>query len=206
MRMVYTVQEIMNKYDTISAKPNEYIGSDILGEEYSLPDRVGFLVDNQRAVLLIESIRWRSGHFCPRCSSKFVKRVNTNVFRDLHRCIDCGYMFNSLSGTIFQGAKIQIVRFFQLLALENAFKEDLGIRDVCFSIDVSHKTAVSLLKKVRSIQPRVEFASRSKPIYSSLRDLDVDSHHEVDPSHRNFLAYCEMNNIVIREDRFSTLR
>lgn len=169
---------------------------------YSLAERVAFLVDNQKAVDLVDSIRWKSGHFCPRCNSRFVKRVNTNVFRDLHRCIDCGYMFNSLSGTIFQGSKIQIVRFFQLLALENALKDDLGIREVCFAIDVSHKTAVSLVRRIRSVQPKIDFAVRSKPVHNRLRQSGVEVQPDTSNTYRNFLAYCEMNSIVIQEESF----
>ena len=83
-------------------------------EAATSPRTFAFLSDNAAAHDLIETVRWQGKRFCPRCKSVFVKKVNTNIFRELYRCVDCGYMYNSLSGTVFQGAKIPLVKYLQL--------------------------------------------------------------------------------------------
>ena len=82
-------------------------------------------------------------------------------------------------------------------------KDDLGVREICFALDVSHKTAVSLVRRIRTVQPKIDFTVRSKAFYSKLDQFGAAHQTETDPSYKNFLDYCEMNGIVILEENFT---
>lgn len=99
---------------------------------------------------------------------------------------------------------MQIVRFLQILTLENVMKDDLGVREICFALDVSHNCSFPRRKKL-TVQPKIDFTVRSKAFYSKLDQFGAAHQTETDPSYKNFLDYCEMNEIVILEITQRTL-
>jgi transposase-like protein len=164
------------------------------------PKEIRFLSDNDEAFRLVDSLRWKQHKTCPRCDSVFVKAVNTTIFRELYRCIDCGYMFNTLSGTVFQGAKIPLVKFFQIFIICDAMGKGISPRDISYAIEVSHKTAVSLITKLNLFGTHARFTAIDKKKFESLPvqgDLSSD-----DRSFESFYAYCDMKFIVVDIDEF----
>ena len=165
-----------------------------------LPRQLPFLFDNDAAFAVIESLRWLQGKHCPRCKSVFTKSVNTAVFRELIRCIDCGYMFNKLSGTMFQGAKIPMYKFFQLFVLHDAIGRQISPRDVSYAVDVSHKTALALLGRLQETAEVGQFTSTDKALASTLRAAAG----ALPPVHgsANFFMYCDSKDITVNAKAF----
>ena len=161
------------------------------------PRALPYLWDNGLAHDLIDSLRWDAAE-CPRCRSKYTKQVNTRVFRQLYRCIDCGYMFNSLAGTIFHGSKMPVSKYFHFFILHNALEAQLPLRDLSYALDVSHKTASLLMKRVREITYPFQFAKVAKGHASSpLRDDELD-----DGTLDSFFSYCEIKAILVDDSSF----
>lgn len=169
-------------------------------QECHLPRDLQFLWQVDEAFRAVDSIRWPLRKYCPRCNSLFTKSVNTAIFRELYRCVDCGYMFNTFSGTIFQGAKIPVVKFFQLFVLYDAIGKDISPRDVSYAIDVSHKTSVALIGRLGGLDKSEKFASMDREKAELLRTRSKNL--GFDQKFESFFLYCDMKNIVVDVDLF----
>lgn len=167
--------------------------------------------DSNVAFSIIEQRRWRHGKKCPRCRSVYVRDVNTSVFRELCRCIDCTYMFNTLSHTLFQGTKIPLNKFFQLFVVAQV--SPLKPREVSYLLDISIKTSQSLASRLADLPDGITFAA-SDPVMFNILAGEHDSYllaanalmsaasaQQAD-NIRHFLAYCDTLKIVIDPDRF----
>lgn len=167
---------------------------------YVSPRTFDYFADNAAAHDLVDAVRWRGRRYCPRCKSTYVKKVNTNIFRELHRCLDCSYMFNSLSGTIFKGAKIPLVKYLQLFVVHNALGDQISMREISYVIDVSYKTAVSLFSRLRDTGITSQFAIVDKERSDRFKTFFENS--KVRSNAETFFSYCEMKHIVIDERKF----
>jgi transposase-like protein len=163
------------------------------------PRLVPYLSNGTLAHDLLDSLRWRGQVVCPRCKSKFTRQVNTNVFRRLYRCLDCGYMFNSLAGTIFQGSKMSLNKYFQFFVLHNAVQPKLALRDIGYAIDVSQKTASLLARRAEAITYSSQFARIDRAAYQDSSNGDQDGG---DGDASAFFSYCEIKSIVVNDALF----
>jgi len=163
------------------------------------PRKIAYLSDNSLAHDLIDRLRWDAAPVCPRCRSEFTKQVNTNVFRQLYRCIDCGYMFNSLAGTIFHGSKMPVTKYLQFFILHNALHPHLPLRDLGYALNVSHKTASLLVKRVNGISYPFQFAKVDK---KGLRARPDEDDVEDDADSVAFFSYCDIKSITAADEPF----
>lgn len=166
------------------------------GSSWVLPLSLPYLSDSNAAHDLVDNLRWEGQHrICPRCDSGYVTPVKTNLFRELYRCVDCHYMFNSLAGTILQGSKMPVQKYFHFFILHNAFGDDISLRDVCFTLDCSFKTATLWLKRGQEIKSEKKFAIVDRKLAASLAH-DQKSH---EPHEDPFFSFCDMRGIVVNE-------
>jgi transposase-like protein len=169
------------------------------GSSWVLPMSLPYLNDNSVAHDLIDNLRWEGQkRTCPRCESGLVTPVNTNLFRELYRCVDCNYMFNSLAGTVFQGSKMPVQKYFHFFILHNAFGDDVSLRDVCFTLDCTFKTASLWLKRCKAIKSEKTFAILDRKLAASIDHRDK-SH---DPPEDAFFSFCDMKGILVNEALF----
>jgi transposase-like protein len=169
---------------------------------YVSPRSLPYLSNNGVAHDLVDSLRWEHGQpHCPRCASKFTKRVNTNIFRELYRCVDCSYMFNSLSGTVFHGSKMPVYKYLHFFVLHNALGEKLALRDVCFALDCSFKTASLWLKRGERIRSAIPFAIVDKKL-AHLNASKEATVSDMPPDCETFFSFCEMKAIVVNGPLF----
>lgn len=161
-----------------------------------LPISLPYLSQNQAAHDLVTALRWDGNkRHCPRCGSDYVTPVKTNVFRELYRCVDCSYMFNSLAGTIFQGSKMPVHKYFHFFVLHNALNDQLSLRDVCFALDCSFKTATLWLKRGDEIRSPTKFAIIDRKLAGALADKATTE----EPHSDAFFSFCEMKGILVNE-------
>jgi transposase-like protein len=167
---------------------------------FASPRSLPYLSDNGVAHDLIDELRWGGREpVCPRCQSKYTKRVNTLVFRQLYRCIDCGYMFNSLAGTVFHGSKMPVCKYLQFFVLHNALGSALGLRDIGYALDVSHKTATMLMKKADKIDYGFHFARTDQ---TQFHTFAVRTKDDAKDESAGFFSYCEIKFITVDDTLF----
>ena len=160
------------------------------------PEKLAFLRDNESAFQLLGEVRWNEDATCPRCNSIFTKQVNTSVFRELTRCLDCGYMFNLLSGTMFQGSKIPLMKYYQLFVAYDASNGTITPREVSYVIDVSDKTAGSMLHRVKSVGKHRRFT------HSAPGSASETNYKATGTNSEPFFLYCAMKGILVDVEAF----
>jgi transposase-like protein len=163
------------------------------------PSSLPYLYENDAAYDLVDSLRWGNDkRACPRCNSGFVVPVKRAQHRDLYRCVDCQYIFGSLSGTIFQGAKMPLNKFFQFFILYDALGEGLKIHDVIYVLECTYKTATLWLERSQAFKSPEHFAFVNQRLSAGARK----ARSVIDVSNDRFFAYCDAMGIVLNEANF----
>ena len=169
------------------------------GQELTLPGSREYLLDEEAAFNLVNTLRWpNQKHSCPRCKSGFVQAIRTKNPRQLYRCVDCTYMFSSLSGTIFHASKIPIRKHLQLFVLQNALGKDLSLQDTCYALGCTRITASRLLERAGQFATEEQFSMLDKRVSDRIR-IDGLSRDVPDES---FRLYCESKGILLYEAHF----
>ncbi|WP_178024486.1 transposase [uncultured Paenibacillus sp.] len=93
------------------------------------------------------AMKWPNGFVCPRCAYTRCSRVNSRRI-PLFECGRCAHQTSALVGTIFEGTRLSLLKWFQALEL---FLLPDGISAMRLSqvIRVTYKTAWLLLHKIR---------------------------------------------------------
>lgn len=71
-----------------------------------------FMPAEERCAEVLRELRWREGVKCPRCASAKVKKHGKwGKWFQRYVCKQCGCCFNDLTGTVFEGSKIELREF-----------------------------------------------------------------------------------------------
>jgi hypothetical protein len=116
----------------------------------------------------IESMRWPEGVTCLACESKKVtkyqkqmgtrKRLNPATGerelkpvppRILYVCIECGFQFSAITGTIFHDTHLDLEKWFMAVALMVNAKKGLSALQLKRDLKVAYKTAWYLNHRIR---------------------------------------------------------
>ncbi|RRJ65037.1 hypothetical protein EHV15_20530 [Paenibacillus oralis] len=102
------------------------------------------------------AMKWRSGFVCPRCAHTRCSRL-TSRHIPLFECGRCAHQTSALVGTIFEGTRLPLLKWFEALEL---FLLPDGISAMRLSqvIRVTYKTAWLMLHKIR--HAALEFDAR----------------------------------------------
>lgn len=163
------------------------------------PRSMALYTDNALCLKTIQQLRWVDGHYCPRCRSGAISKMKSNIFREAFRCADCGYLHNTLSGTVFMGAKLPLPSYFQFFTILNALGSSLPFRDIAFVVDVAHKTAKGFVSRLNEINADIAFTRIDRELSDKFRAEHKE--HPIGPA-ENFFAYCEIKSILVDEDEF----
>ena len=115
--------------------------------------------EQQACVSFLESVRWGGDPACPHCGSDQVapKRDSGRVGR--WNCHGCHSSFNVMSGTIFQGTKVPLQKWFLAIALILNAKKSLSSHQLARDLDLNQKTAWYLKMRIRDamVEDREQF-------------------------------------------------
>jgi transposase-like protein len=141
-----------------------------------------FLYEPTATARMIRDLRWKNGKFCPRCKSTGVKKINSFCVQELLQCGECGYNFNSTSGTIFQGSKLPLNRHLQLFIAFDFFGKNLALREIAAAVGVSQRTAKLQLERIGPADLQNDYLYGPQPAsivigsHASMQDL-LDRHN-----------------------------
>jgi hypothetical protein len=113
-------------------------------------------------------MRWPDGVTCLSCSSKSVtkyqkqkgtrKRLNSTTgesevkavpARILYVCIECGFQFSAITGTIFHDTHLDLEKWFMAVALMVSARKGLSALQLKRDLKVAYKTAWYLNHRIR---------------------------------------------------------
>lgn len=113
----------------------------------------------------LESIRFEELEYCPHCASRNVARksekrrdkeypsglkIKEKQLIGRWNCHDCKSSFNVLSGTIFQGTKIPLQKWFVAVSLIVNAKKSFSSYQLAREIGVSQNSAWHMMQRVRA--------------------------------------------------------
>ena len=103
--------------------------------------------DNQtKCYRYLEKIRWDNKPICPYCNSiKASERKNENRYK----CLECNRSFSVLVGTIMEGTKLPIIKWFVAMCLILNAKKGISSLQLSRDISVNKNTAWYLQKRIR---------------------------------------------------------
>ena len=117
--------------------------------------------DQEHCIEHLERLRWRGTPVCPHCGSIDVVRKKESGIGRVGRwhCKDCKASFKVTQGTVFQGTKMPLQKWFMVLALIRNAKKGISSCQLERDLDLNQKTAWFILTGIRA-----EMANQTNPI------------------------------------------
>ena len=97
---------------------------------------------------LLEKARWPDGFVCPKCDCNRGYRLPEY---GLTQCANCRYQVSATAGTIFHASHVPLKKWFLTILLITADKGGVSALRLHRLLDVSYKTALLMLRKLRTV-------------------------------------------------------
>ena len=112
----------------------------------SLYDLMEAFPDEQACINQIRAIHWKSGAFCPHCEHDKVYTFSDNR---THKCSECGKRFSIKVGTIFEGSKVPLRKWFVAIWILTSHKKGIASTQLARDLKITQKTAWFMLHRLR---------------------------------------------------------
>lgn len=96
----------------------------------------------------LERARWAQQPSCPHCGSDKVARKRENDRVGRWNCHSCKSSFNALSGTIFQGARIPLKKWFAAIAIMLHAKNPVSSHQLGRDLNINQSTAHRMGRRI----------------------------------------------------------
>ena len=108
----------------------------VIQEFNSLIDIMKVFNDEQACIDHLTAIRWRDGAFCPHCGS-----IRVYHFKDRrsHKCGDCRKRFSIRVGTIFEGSKLSLKKWFIAIYLITSHKKGVASTTLAKDLGITQR-------------------------------------------------------------------
>lgn len=97
----------------------------------------------------LESLRWADKTVCPYCGHEHVARQQDGKRVGRWKCYGCKSSFNVLSGTIFQGTKIPLQKWFVATAILLNAKKSVSSHQLARDLNMNQKSAWYMAMRIR---------------------------------------------------------
>lgn len=84
------------------------------------------------------NLRWPDGHTCDKCGGKESKKIST---RNEYICSNCGKQFSLICGTVFEGTKLPIQKWFCAIFLMSKDKRGVSALQLSRELGINYKSA-----------------------------------------------------------------
>ena len=97
----------------------------------------------------LERIKWQGKPVCPYCNHENVARKTENSLVGRWNCRNCLSSFKVTSGTIFQGTKIPLQKWFAAIAILLNAKKSVSSCQLARDLDLTQQTAWYMAMRIR---------------------------------------------------------
>lgn len=105
--------------------------------------------DQEACIEHLEGIRFGRQAYCPLCGSVYVARKSDGDRVGRWNCYGCRSSFNVLSGTIFQGTKVPLQKWFLAVKLVLNARKGISSHQLARDLDLNRGTAYTMLMRIR---------------------------------------------------------
>ena len=102
----------------------------------------------------LEGIRYKDGAYCPYCASVDVSRKHENNRVGRWNCHDCYSSFRVTQGTMFQGTKAPLQKWFLAIVLIANAKKSLSSHQLARDLQLNQKSAWFMMTRIRAEMER----------------------------------------------------
>jgi transposase-like protein len=121
--------------------------------------------DEQTCIDHLRAIRWASGPYCPLCGSTKVYHFSD---RRTHKCGECRQRFSIKVGTIFEGTKLPLRKWFIAIWMITSHKKGIASTQLARDLKITQKSAWFVLHRLR-------YAARTQSFAAPLEgDVEID--------------------------------
>jgi transposase-like protein/IS1 family transposase len=100
----------------------------------------------EKCIAQLEKIKWNGKPVCSHCSSERVTKRNTSI---KWHCNSCNKDFSVLHDTVFEGSKMPLPKWFQLIFLMLNAKKGISAKQIHRDIGVTYKSAWYSAMRIR---------------------------------------------------------
>lgn len=127
----------------------------------SLLQVMNYFSDENVCLEHLKQMRWKDGIYCPHCGNEKIY-----AFSDGKRfkCKDCRKQFTAKVGSIFEGTKVPLQKWFVAIYLITAHTKGISSMQLGKDLDVTQKTAWFILHRLRH-------ASKTKAFNAPLKNI-----------------------------------
>ncbi len=101
----------------------------------------------EKCIAHLEQVRWHGSPCCNHCGSSKVKKRKRSLLQ--WHCQKCNKDSSVLYGTIFEGSRLKLPKWFQLIGLMLHAKKGISAKQISRDIGVTYKTAWYSAMRVR---------------------------------------------------------
>lgn len=114
----------------------------------NLFELVEFLKDEETAVKHLEELRWKGNRACPHCGNIKTYALKSGKYKCADK--DCDEQFTAKVGTIFEGSKVPLKKWFIAIYLLTSHKKGVSSHQLARDLKVTQKTAWFMLQRLRT--------------------------------------------------------
>lgn len=111
----------------------------------SIEDFLDYFRDEQTCIDYWEEVRWHGNIVSPYDSTSKVYRCKNNMFK----CKNTGKYFNVRTGTIFEGSKLSLRKWFFAIYVVIGNKKGISSCQLSRSLNITQKTAWKMIQKIQ---------------------------------------------------------
>lgn len=105
--------------------------------------------DVESARQWFESVIWKDGRICPRCSGNDIYRVNRNSNKVPYRCRDFKRYFSVKTGTVLQSSNLPLQKWVWAIFLKATSLTGMSSMKLHRNLGISQKSARQMLHRIR---------------------------------------------------------
>ncbi|QIL40444.1 IS1595 family transposase [Pedobacter sp. HDW13] len=114
----------------------------------NLFELVEFLKDEETAIKHLEELRWKGNRACPHCGNIKTYALKSGKYKCADK--DCDEQFTAKVGTIFEGSKVPLKKWFIAIYLLTSHKKGVSSHQLARDLKVTQKTAWFMLQRLRT--------------------------------------------------------
>ena len=113
---------------------------------------------HESCISLLEDVRWGEHPQCPYCESDKVARKKEGGKIGRWNCHSCKSSFNVLAGTLFQGTKIPLPKWFLAIVLMVTAEKNLSSYQLAEHLGLNQGSTLSMMQRINKEMARKEDA------------------------------------------------
>lgn len=126
-------------------------------EAHTTPIEGHELLSEEACVSYLFTLKWPNGFVCPACRHSRAYTIATRRL-PLFECVNCGFQASLTTGTIMEGSRTPLVKWFTAIHLMSCQDSGINAMGLSRKLKLTYKTAWNMLHRIRTAMAKEELA------------------------------------------------